>query len=110
MYPVPLAIGVDWNIFAPAVGGNQYQTIWFYERARGQHTQEQMKLTKAERSKYLLKNPKNQVIKKVDLAKYINTYEEYETFYEEYEDSIEDLEEELKDIHKFEGAVLCLKN
>ena len=24
--------------------------------------------------------------------------------------SIEDLEEELKDIHKFEGAVLCLKN
>lgn len=65
------------KIFAPAVDGNQYQTIWFYERARGQHTQEQMKLTKAERSKYLLKNPKNQVVKKVDLAKFINTYEGY---------------------------------
>lgn len=65
------------KVFAPAVNGNQYQTIWFYERARGQHTQEQMKLTKAERKKYLLKNPKNQVIKKVDLAKYINTYEGY---------------------------------
>ena len=65
------------KVFAPAIDGNQYQTIWFYERARGQHTQEQMKLTKAERNKFLLKNPKNQVIKKVDLAKYINTYEGY---------------------------------
>ncbi len=63
------------KIFAPAVNGNQYQTIWFYERARGQHTQEQMKLSRSERRKFLLKNPKNQVIKKVDLAKYINTYE-----------------------------------
>ena len=62
------------KIYAPAVNGNQYQTIWFYERARGQHTQEQMKLTVSEKKKYLLKNPKNQVIKKVDLAKYINTY------------------------------------
>ena len=63
--------------FAPAVDGKQYQTIWFYERARGQHTQEQMKLTKAERKKYLLKNPKSQLIKKVDIAKYINTYNGY---------------------------------
>lgn len=68
------------KVFAPAIDGNQYQTIWFYERARGQHTQEQMKLTKAERKKYLLKNPKSQVIKKVDLAKYINTYEGYPYF------------------------------
>lgn len=65
------------KIFAPAVNGNIHQTIWFYERARGQHTQEQMKLTKSERNKYLLKNPKNQVIRKVDLAKYISTYEGY---------------------------------
>ena len=62
------------RIYAPATNGNQYQTIWFYERARGQHTQEQMKLTKAERKKFLLKNPKSQLIKKVDWAKYINTY------------------------------------
>lgn len=65
------------KIFAPAVNGNQYQTVWFYERARGQHTQEQMKLTQGEKKKYLLKNPKNQVIKKVDLAKFINTYNGY---------------------------------
>ncbi len=62
------------KIFAPATNGNQYQTIWFYERARGQHTQEQMKLTPAERKKYLLKNPKSQLIKKVEWAKYINTF------------------------------------
>lgn len=62
------------KIYAPAINGNQYQTIWFYERARGQHTQEQMKLSASERKKYLLKHPKSQVIKKVELAKYINTY------------------------------------
>ena len=60
--------------FAPPTGGNQYQTIWFYERARGQHVQEQMKLTPSQRKQYLLRNPKGQVIKKVDLAKYMNTY------------------------------------
>lgn len=62
------------KIYAPAINGNQYQTIWFYERARGQYNQAQMKMTKAERKKFQLKNPKNQLIKKVDLAKYINTY------------------------------------
>lgn len=61
------------KIFAPAVDGHQYQTTWFYERARGQYVQAQMKLTKAERKRFALKNPKNQMIKKVDLAKYLNT-------------------------------------
>ena len=65
------------KIYAPAVKGNQFETIWFYERARGQHTQEQMKLNRTERKKYLLKNPKSQLIKKVDWAKYINTYKGY---------------------------------
>jgi hypothetical protein len=64
------------KIFAPAVDGNQYQTTWFYERARGQYVQEQMKLTRAERKKFQLKNPKPQLLRKVDVAKYINTYEQ----------------------------------
>ena len=63
------------KIFAPAVNGNQYQTIWFYERARGQYIQEQMKLTPSEKKKFQIKNPKNQLLKKVDIAKYVNTYE-----------------------------------
>ncbi len=33
---------------APAVDGNQYQTIWFYERARGQYTVQQMKLSSSQ--------------------------------------------------------------
>lgn len=62
------------KLSAPAVNGNQYHTVWFYERARGQHVQAQMKLTRTEKNKYLLKYPKSQIIKKVDLAKYINVY------------------------------------
>ena len=60
--------------YAPAKNGAQYETIWFYERARGQYLQEQMRLTPAKKKAFLLKNPKNQLIKKVDLAKVQNTW------------------------------------
>jgi hypothetical protein len=63
------------KIFAPPINGNLYETIWFYERAKGQYTQEQMKLTSSEKKKFQIKNPKNQVLKKVDVAKYINTFD-----------------------------------
>ena len=62
------------KVLAPAIDGNQYQTGWFYERARGQYSQAQMKLSKAETRTFLLKWDKHQIIKKVDLAKYMNTY------------------------------------
>lgn len=61
--------------FAPPVNGNPHETIWFYERAKGQYIQEQMKLTVNEKKKYQAKNPKNQVLKKVDIAKYLNTFD-----------------------------------
>jgi len=64
------------KILAPPIDGNQYQTAWFYERARGQYVQEQMKLTRAERKKFQVKNPKTQLIRKVDVAKFINSYEQ----------------------------------
>ncbi|MEI6755403.1 MAG: AIPR family protein [bacterium] len=64
------------RILAPPVDGNQYQTAWFYERARGQYVQEQMKLTRSERKRYQLKNPKAQLLRKVDVAKFINSYEQ----------------------------------
>ena len=60
--------------YAPAVHGAQYETIWFYERARGQYLQEQMRLTPSKKNAFLLKNPKKQVIKKTDLAKFHNTW------------------------------------
>ena len=37
------------RIFAPSFGGAQYETKWFYERARGQYLQEQMHMTKLKR-------------------------------------------------------------
>ncbi len=61
------------KVMAPAVGGNPYQTIWFYERSRGKWDQEQMKLTVAQKKKYCESHPKNQVIKKEKLAKCYNT-------------------------------------
>ena len=65
------------RILAPAVDGQQYQTAWFYERARGQYTVAQMKMTPAQAKAFQLKNPKNQVIKKTDMAKYSMIYEGY---------------------------------
>lgn len=60
--------------YAPAKEGAQYETIWFYERARGQYLQEQMRLTPAKQKAFLLKNPKNQLIKKTDLARVQNSW------------------------------------
>lgn len=57
---------------APAVNGNQYGTHWYYERANGQYKQETYKCTPAEKKKFELSNPSNQLFKKVDLAKYWN--------------------------------------
>ena len=62
------------RLFAPAVGGAQYETHWFYERARGQFLQEQGKMTKGEKGKFILQNPKSQMITKTDLAKYRNLW------------------------------------
>lgn len=64
------------RIFAPAVGGIQYQTKWFYERARGQYLQEQMRMTKAQKKNFQKQNPKNQVMTKTDFAKYRLTWAE----------------------------------
>ena len=62
------------HTFAPAEYGAQYETIWFYERARGQYLQEQMRLTPKQKRAFGLKNPKNKLIKKTDLAKVQNCW------------------------------------
>ncbi len=62
------------RILAPAVMGNQYGTHWYYERARGQYKQEQARMTKPQRDKFLLQNPKEQMFTKTDLAKFYNIY------------------------------------
>lgn len=60
---------------ARGTGGLQFETKWFYERARGQYLQKQMRMTPGEKRKFLLQNPKNQLITKTDLAKVRNTWE-----------------------------------
>lgn len=62
------------RIFAPAVYGVQYETKWFYERARGQYLQAQMRMTPAKKKQFILQNPRQKVISKTDLAKYRNSW------------------------------------
>ncbi|MFA7030174.1 MAG: AIPR family protein [Candidatus Cloacimonadaceae bacterium] len=62
------------NILAPPIGGAQYATQWFYERVRGQYLQSQARMTKANKDKFILRNPKSQVINKTDVAKVLNTW------------------------------------
>lgn len=60
--------------FAPAKEGAQYETHWFYERARGQYIQAQLNLTRTEARKFATQNPKDQVVTKTDLAKALNSW------------------------------------
>lgn len=66
------------NIFAPHVTGQNNQTRWFYERARGQYKNARIKegFTKAKQKAFDLKNPRNQMFVKEELAKYVNAYQE----------------------------------
>ena len=45
------------KVMAPPVGGNPYQTVWFYERSRGKWEQEQMKLNAHQRDLFKQKSP-----------------------------------------------------
>ena len=62
---------------APAVHGNQYQQYWYYERTRGQYNQGKMKFKpkSSQLKQYETRYPENQVIKMVELAKYMEIYE-----------------------------------
>lgn len=66
------------NIFAPHITGQTNQTKWFYERARGQYKNARLKegFTKSKQKAFDLKNPKNQMFTKEELAKYVNAYAE----------------------------------
>ena len=62
---------------APPKQGSIYPTKWYYERARGSYSQAQIGKTPAELKDFLMRNPKNQVITKTDLARYRNTFDMY---------------------------------
>jgi len=56
------------RILAPAIGGSQVQTHWYYERARGQWLNDQAGMTNAQQEAFRRRNPKAQVVSKTDLA------------------------------------------
>jgi hypothetical protein len=66
------------SIYTPHIQGQPNQTRWFYERARGQYKNARLKegFTKSKQKAFDLKNPKNQIFTKEDLAKYVNAYTE----------------------------------
>lgn len=57
------------RIYAPAIGGSQKRTHWFYERVRGEYLNSQAYLKPTEKNKFLIENPKHQVIDKTLLSK-----------------------------------------
>lgn len=60
------------KVYAPVSTGQIVQTLWFFERARGQYEQPLMQMTKRKRDDYKLVRPKSQKFTLTDLAKYIN--------------------------------------
>lgn len=65
-------------ILSPITAQNNMQTSWFFERARGQYKTLRSRegFTKSRQRSFDLKYPRNQMITKVELAKYINAYQE----------------------------------
>ena len=64
------------KIKTPILPNVTIQSIWFFERTRGQYDQAKMKLkTKRERELFEMQNPRSQKFTKTDLAKYINASE-----------------------------------
>lgn len=65
------------NIWAPAVGGSQQQTRWFFERARGQYQELKNRAgTPARQRDFAKRHPPGQKFTKTDLAKYVNTWDQ----------------------------------
>jgi len=65
-------------ILSPITAQNSMQTCWFFERARGQYKTLRSRegFTKSRLTAFDKKYPKNQMFSKVELAKYINAYQE----------------------------------
>ncbi|MBJ86177.1 MAG: hypothetical protein CMJ11_06285 [Pelagibacterales bacterium] len=63
------------RLSAPPKEGEFISTKWFYERARGQYTDGTAYKTEAAKKKFLMEYPKSQLIKKIDLAKYLVSFD-----------------------------------
>ncbi|MBD8065146.1 AIPR family protein [Devosia sp. PTR5] len=69
-HPFHLRIeGYSRRVLAPPSSGANRQTIWFYERARGQYLVERSKRGGSDRRRFDTEQPKSQLFLKTDLAK-----------------------------------------
>ncbi|MEU3390413.1 AIPR family protein [Streptomyces albidoflavus] len=65
------------SLWAPATDGSGQETHWFYERARGQYTDELAKArTPARQRQFKKLNPAKQKFKKEDLAKFVHSWQQ----------------------------------
>jgi hypothetical protein len=66
------------TIWAPPTKDKTQQTRWFFERARGQYKNARLRegFTSSKKKSFDIKNPKNQVLTKESLAKYVNAWQE----------------------------------
>jgi len=62
------------RVYAPAIGGSQRRTHWFYERVRGEYLNCQAYLKPEAKKKFQLENPKSQVVDKTLLSKTENIW------------------------------------
>jgi hypothetical protein len=76
----PFHVGIEVlsrTTWAPATGGTQRQTRWFYERARGQYADALgRERTPARQRKFKQEHPPTQRFTKTDLAKFENTWDQ----------------------------------
>ncbi|MBL4731551.1 MAG: AIPR family protein [Rhizobiaceae bacterium] len=54
----------------PVQDGAATGSKWFYERARGQYRNRQAYMSSRDRTRFLVEYPKNQLLQKIDIAKY----------------------------------------
>ncbi len=62
------------RIFAPALGGVQRRTHWYYERVRGEYLNSQAYLSAEGKRRFQIENPKKQVVDKTLLSKTENVW------------------------------------
>jgi hypothetical protein len=62
------------RITMPAAETGGLETVWFYERFRGQYVNEQKYLDRQAKNAFLLIHPKHQLLTKLDVARLENTW------------------------------------
>ncbi|CAH6814644.1 AIPR family protein [Vibrio sp. 070316B] len=63
------------RIWVPVRTGQNAQTHWFYERARGQYLDSQAYLTQSKKKQFQQLHPRSQLLTKTDVAKIMNSWD-----------------------------------